>query len=83
MHVGLLIENRPYQQEINANYPSGILEKVTSYKYFDACAQSKIFKPSAEQPVQCGIASFPPRIVFLPAWELLPFACFFLVSKAL
>ena len=81
MYVGLLIENRPHQQEINANYPSGILEKVTSYIYFDACAQDRIFKSSAEQRVQCGIVSFPLRIIFLPAWELLPFACFFLVSK--
>ena len=55
---------------------------VTSHIYFDACAQDGIFKSSVELPVQCGIASFPHRIVFLPAWEILPFDRFVLVSTA-
>ena len=30
----------------------------------------------------CVELSFSAQIVFLPAWQLLPFACFFLVNKA-
>ena len=34
MYVRLLIENRPYQQQVNPNYPNGIF-KILSQKIFE------------------------------------------------
>ena len=34
MYVRLLIENRPYQKQVNPNYPNGIF-KVLSQKIFE------------------------------------------------